>query len=104
MTGHIAPGRGCFYIPAEQYDAEGWIPSWVTEDEPGHAPLAGDGPEGGRRPWHWGRTYEEARAVCAAENERLGVTPDDAFRIISSSMAAGRTRHHETSHEQENRT
>jgi hypothetical protein len=78
--------RQCFYIPAEQFDENGYIPSLVTEGQAGHAPLTGNGPHAS--PWYWGKTYEEARAVCAAENAKLGISPEDAARIVLSSVTA----------------
>jgi hypothetical protein len=83
------PPRQCFYIPAGQFDELGWIPSVVTEGQPGHQPLAGNGPQA--QPWHWGRTYPEAVHICNLENvQAFGLTPADAAAIIASSIAAGR--------------
>jgi hypothetical protein len=78
--------RKCFYVPVDQFDANGYIPSMVTEDEPGHAPMTGNGSHAA--PWYWGKTYEEATAVCAKENARLGISPEDAALIVASSMRA----------------
>jgi hypothetical protein len=77
--------RTCFYIPVDQFDNDGYIPSVVTEGEAGHAPLTGNGPCA--QPWHWGATYEEAKATCERENARLGITPEEAVEIVASSMA-----------------
>lgn len=82
-----AEPRQCFYQPIEQYDENGWIPSLVTEGEPGHTPLTGSGTAAA--PWYWGKTYEEARARCQEENGKLGINPADAAKIVLSSMAAG---------------
>jgi hypothetical protein len=85
----IPSPRRCFYIPIEQFDEEGYIPSLVTEGEPGHAPLTGSGRHA--RPWHWGRTYAEACQACERENRvTFGITPAEALEIVASSMAAGR--------------
>ena len=81
--------RWCFWIPVEQHDANGWIPSVVTEDEYGHVPLTGNGTAAA--PWYWGATYEQACQVCASENARLGLSPADVTAIIASSMRAVRT-------------
>lgn len=79
--------RKCFYIPADAYvDGKGYVPSVVTEGEPGHAPLVGSGSHA--EPWYWGHTYEEANTIAAKENERLGLTPDDVLNIVLSSMTA----------------
>lgn len=82
------PKRNCFYIPPDaNADGRGFIPSIVTENEPGHAPLVGNGELA--TPWFWGATYEDATAVAAAENAKLGLSPDDVAAIVLSSMAAG---------------
>jgi hypothetical protein len=82
--------RTCFYIPAGQFDENGYIPSLVIEGEPGHAPLTGNGP--GSSPWYWGKTYEEAQATAEKANAEKGISPDDAIAIVCSSMAAARAR------------
>lgn len=77
--------RTCFYIPPDAFvEGKGFIPSIVTENEPGHAPLVGSGDLA--QPWYWGLTYEEANAFAAGENERRGLTADDVTEIIASSM------------------
>jgi len=76
----------CFYIPVDQFDENGYIPSVVTEGEPGHAPLTGNGPHA--TPWYWGHTYEEARQTAERENLERGITPEDAAEIVLSSFAA----------------
>lgn len=76
--------RTAFFIPSEQFDENGYIPSIVVEDEPGHTPLRG-GPNG--TPWYWGRTYNEAAAVCRKANADKGLSQEDVSTIIGSSMA-----------------
>lgn len=86
--------RTCFYIPADGYvEGKGYRVSIVVENESGHFPT-GDSPEGGdRMPWYWGKTYEEAKAVCAEQNAKRGLSEEDVFAIITSSMAGpGRRR------------
>lgn len=79
--------RTCFYIPPDAYvDGKGFIPSVVTENQPGHAPLAGNGAFA--QPYYWGATYDEAKAHAEAENAKLGLTPDDVSDIVLSSMRA----------------
>lgn len=80
--------RYCYFIPVDQFDENGYIPSMVTEGEAGHAPLSGNGDHS--RAWYWGKTYEEAKEVARKENERLGLTEDDVMRIVASSIGAGR--------------
>jgi hypothetical protein len=77
--------RMCYYIPPDQDPGEdGYIPSVVTEGEPGHAPLKGNGMLA--QPWRWGSTLQEAQAICAVQNAKMGVSPDDALEIVISSM------------------
>lgn len=79
--------RKCFYVPAAQ-DTEthgGYVPSLVTENEPGHAPLTGD-PNKMQAPWVWGKTLVEARAIATEQNARLGLTEHDVAVIVASSM------------------
>jgi len=79
--------RRCYYILADQYDKQGYIPSLVTEHEPGHAPMTGQGD--GAAPWHWGKTLEEAEAVCNDVNlKQFNLTPLEAMEIVASSMRA----------------
>lgn len=79
--------RKCFYISHDAHvQGKGFIPSIVTEGEPGHAPLVGSGDLA--EPWFWGETYEEAKAIALEENGKLGLTRDDITEIIASSMRA----------------
>lgn len=80
----------CFYIPMDHRsfdEGEGWVPSIVERGKPGHSPLRGNGSFA--RPYYWGMTYEEACERARWENEQIGVSPEEALEIITSSMAAG---------------
>jgi hypothetical protein len=81
--------RRCFMVFRTQFDDSGFIPSLVTEGEAGHAPLVGRGEHAS--PWHWGKTYEEAKAFTARENQRLGLSELDVIDIIASSIGASRS-------------
>lgn len=77
--------RRCFFIPTDAYvEGKGFVPSLVTENEPGHSPLTGNGDFAA--PWYWGSTYEKAKALADTENTKLGLTADDVTEIIASSM------------------
>ncbi len=79
--------RKCFFIPVDGYvDGKGFVPSVVTENEPGHAPLIGS--DNLSQPYYWGDTYDKAKAIAESENTRLGLTPGDVNNIILSSMRA----------------
>lgn len=83
--------RFCYFIPAEGYvQGHGYRVSVVVENESGHFPT-GDWPYEGkvdqRVPWFWGATYEGAMKICAAQNEKLGLTPEDVIAILGSSIA-----------------
>ena len=79
--------RQCFYIPVAQ-DADrtgGFVPSLVTEDEPGHSPMIGK--DKYSAPWVWGKTLAEAEKTCASYNlTKLGISEKDASDIVLSSM------------------
>lgn len=81
--------RTCYYIPPDQRDDEGFIPSLVTEDQPGHVPFMGNG--SCASPWHWGRTYEAARDLAARMNlEDFGLDQMQVAAIMISSIRASR--------------
>ena len=77
MQGTIAAQpRHCFYIPPDQRDANGYIPSVVTEGIRGHRPLTGNG-EASQQPW--GATYAEAAHICDPTTVgTFNLTPADA--------------------------
>jgi hypothetical protein len=79
--------RCCIYVPIDQYvEGKGWVPSVVTENEPGHAPLTGQGELA--EPWYWGHDLEQARATAADCNRRLGLSDQDVVDIVNSSISA----------------
>lgn len=86
--------RWCYWIPADGYvEGHGYRVSVVFEHERGHHPTGDDawiaGDASKRKPWFWGDTYAEARKVAEDMNrERLGLTPRDAWDIVTASMAA----------------
>lgn len=88
--------RMCFFIPADAFvEGSGYRVSVVRENEPGHAPtgtLPYTGKPGETSPWFWGNTFEEAKRICEQQNERLGLSREDVFDIITSSMAQDRPR------------
>lgn len=77
--------RTCYFIPHDAGTPDGFIPSLVTENQPGHSPMTGNNTQ---VPWFWGHTYEEAEATANSVNKRNGITPTDAAEIICSSMFA----------------
>ncbi len=84
----MTDSRQCFAILETQQDDHGYIPSLVTENEPGHAPMVGK--DDMATPWYWGKTRERAQQVCDRVNlQRYGISPKTALRIIASSMGAG---------------
>lgn len=84
VPGSAAGPRWCYYIPEGQRDEHGYIPSIVTEGEPGHTPLTGNGPCA--QPWHWGHTLAEAQATAEAENAKRGLSQLAVLGIVLSSM------------------
>jgi hypothetical protein len=78
--------RRCFIVLLEQRNERGFIPSVVTEGEPGHSPMIGNGEFS--QPWYWGTEFDQALEVCAAANADLGLSPEDVDEITNSSIAA----------------
>lgn len=87
--------RFCYFIPAEAFvPGNGYRVSIVIENEPGHFPT-GNWPYEGkidqRVPWFWGMTYEAACRIADEQNEKkLGLSKEDVFKILGSSIAAAR--------------
>lgn len=79
--------RQCFTILVGQVGEHGYIPSLVTEGEPGHQPLVGRGELS--EPWYWGKTLEQAGRVCELANaETFGLDAAEAKEITDSSITA----------------
>jgi hypothetical protein len=78
--------RQAFYVDETMQTEHGFIPSVVTEDEPGHTPLRGNGPLAS--PWYWGDDIATARSITAQANTALGLTDSDVRDIIASSFRA----------------
>ena len=80
--------RQCLYVDETMQHEGGYVPSMVTEGEPGHAPLEGNHPLAS--PWFFGQDIETAKRLVEETNAKLGITPDQAREIVLSSMAASR--------------
>lgn len=78
--------RQAFYIDATMHTEHGFIPSVVTENEPGHTPMRGNGPHAS--PWYWGDDLATARHTAAKANADLGLSNSDVRDIIASSFRA----------------
>ena len=81
--------RHAFYIDETMWTEHGYIPSIVTEDEPGHTPMRGNGPHAS--PWYWGHDLATARTIAAEANTALGLSDRDVRDIITSSFRASAT-------------
>lgn len=91
MTKKKEARRFCYYIPPDQQPdpKDGYRVAVVYEDEDGYH-WTGDEPgtPGGRRPWYWGKTLEEAEKICAEQNqEKLGLSAKEADILVMRSMA-----------------
>ena len=87
----MANHRFAYYIPADGFiEGQGYRVSLVFEDVVGHYPTGSwpyDGTPDQRAPWFWGKTYEEAKQVCASQNfTDLKLTAEEALKIVTSSM------------------
>lgn len=80
------PKRYCFFIDESMYTPNGYIPSVVTEDEPGHSPMMGKGELS--QPWYWGKDIDTAKRIARESNEKLGLSDDDVDEIVTSSITA----------------
>jgi hypothetical protein len=69
--------------------SDGYIPSLVTENQPGHSPMSGD-PRQHQEPWFWGKTLDDAERTAASYNARHGTSKRDAWTIVASSIGASR--------------
>ena len=78
--------RQAFYIDATMHTEHGFIPSVVTENEPGHTPMRGNGSHAS--PWYWGNDLATARRTAAKANADLGLSDSDVRDIIASSFRA----------------
>ncbi len=76
--------RFCYTILETQKDENGYIPSAVFEGEKGHHPMTGRGEYSS--PWYWGKTSEEAQAVCDAKNAEMGISKEEALKMVLASM------------------
>lgn len=74
----------CYAVFHNQFDENGYVPSLITRDEAGHSPMLGNGECSS--PWYWGKTFEQAEAVCRRVNECMGLSEQDVAEIIASSM------------------
>lgn len=87
----FAEKRFCYFVPVDGLvDGYGFRPSLVFENEPGHFPVGTwpyEGKPGQTVPWFWGPTYDEAVACADKLNDSMGINPEEAFKIVTSSMA-----------------
>jgi hypothetical protein len=81
----LANKRFALTIVADEQDENGeFIPCVAIEGEKGYRPLRGNGPCA--TPWHWGKDYNKAMALCDDYNEKLGLTRVEAWKIVGSTM------------------
>ena len=79
--------RYCWYINPTVSDPEkGYRPCLVFENESGCYPNGG----GTVEPWYWGKDLKAAERVADRMNEQIGISKEDAFKIVASSMNAQR--------------
>lgn len=80
------PPRTAFYVDESMYTPNGYIPSLVTEGEPGHSPMIGSGELS--EPWYWGQDIDTAKRIAAKANADKGLSEQDVEDIIHSSIVA----------------
>ncbi len=86
-------GAFCYVVEPEfLVKGEGYRASVVYENIPGHFPT-GDWPytdvRAQKLPLFWGPSFAEAKVQMDLVNQRIGVSPKGASRIISRSMGLG---------------
>jgi hypothetical protein len=73
--------RTCYFILETVTDTDGgYIPCIAKENEPGYW----------KTDWNWGTDLEQAREIAREKNAALGISPQDAWTISTSSMVASR--------------
>lgn len=82
--------RRCLYVFETSLTEHGYIPSMVTEGEPGHALMSGNGEHAA--PWYWGHDLSNARAIAEKSNKEMGLSPIDVIDILASSHHASQQR------------
>lgn len=80
-------------IVESEYDPErGYRACIVVEGEDGYHPT-GNWPYGASKghvmPWFFGHDLEKARARAQERNDRLGISAEDAARIVMDSIMRG---------------
>lgn len=84
--------RMVYFVPNDAYvEDHGWRPSIVVEGEDGHHPTGTwpySGKVGETMPYFWGHDYDAACRTADAMNERLGVSKEDAEKIVDASVLA----------------
>lgn len=78
----------CYFVSPGQNPAEhgGYVPYLVVEGCPQAWPMLGRGE--GAAPWVWGQDLAKAEEVCRKANADRGISPEEADRIVASSMRA----------------
>jgi hypothetical protein len=75
-----------FTLVEEQRASDGgYIPCVAIENEYGYYPMTGDEGEYAS-PWNWGTDREIAQKLCDDKNKEMGLSQEDALKIIGSSM------------------
>ena len=76
MSEITEPRRAYFILePIKNKDGE-YIPCIVTEGERGYHMTD----------WHWGTDIDIAEQCCEDKNKLLGITEEEAMKIVFSSM------------------
>jgi hypothetical protein len=87
LTELMRTKRWCYFLnktkPSEARDGT-FMVSVVVEGEAGHFPTGGGDKDPLKAPWYWDEK------TCEAENQKLGYDEMEAWKIVTSSMAAGR--------------
>lgn len=77
------------FVNEQCLEEEGYRPRMVVEGESGYRMQGDDDWKTNpmsRKPWFWGHDLALAQKVADDQNARMGLTPEEAARIITASM------------------
>lgn len=73
-------GRVAYFVLESQTNAEGEYRALVAEENESGYYLTD---------WFWGKDLEIAEKIAREKNEKMGISEDEAYKILLSSMRKG---------------
>ncbi|GAA3751449.1 hypothetical protein [Micromonospora maritima] len=84
----FAGKRIVMYVDETMLTERGYRPVMIVEGERGFHEQ-GD-PERLQEPWYFGHDFRTAKRLVDEANERLGISPEEALKIVFASMFGNR--------------